>query len=383
MVRGFEVPRALPRRCVGSISESSLNARRCSSWAVWTLVGLVTLTLFGGCPFQMSPDAGVSSLSVRGANLVGFQTEAYTGPDNRLGESLGTFATDGGNWIAVTFWWFQDSVSASEITPDYSLYSITDAAIEAAVQAAQGQGLRVLLRPMLDTRGNGWRGEIQPSDAWFDSYRGYILAYANKADQWGVAAFSVGAELSATEPWEHDWRRLIDEVRDVYPGLVIYSAVHDAALRLGWWDAVDVIGIDEYAPVALFPGTDTIWMTLAWSFWLHQLELGVANRFPNRPVWLTEVGVRSARGAASQPWCWQDPCGGFVDARIVDLMEQANYYRAALHAVSARPWVEGLFWWSWDPDPGAPHIAGPDFSPQGKPAEDVIAAAWDPASESH
>lgn len=341
--------------------------------------------LCAGCPLEIcglddasshAASARPTDLAVRGANLVGFYSAAYVDTGNHLTVALDRFSEIGGNWLAVTFWWFQDSATATEIAPDHSLYTISDEAIQAAVRAAHEQGLQVLLRPMVDIRGGAWRGAIRPSEAWFDSYRRFILAYAQQAANWEVAAFSVGAELSETEGWQDQWRRLIADVRAIYSGPVVYSALHDAALRLDWWDAVDIIGVDEYSPVALLPSSNACTMAAGWTFWLEQLENGLVARFPGKPVWLTEVGVRSARGAASQPWCWQDPCGGFVDADIVDLAEQANYYEAVLLAASARTWLQGVFWWSWDPDPTAPYISGPDYSPQGKPAEDILVQYW-------
>ena len=54
----------------------------------------------------------------------------------------------------------------------------------------------------------------------------------------------------------------------------------------------------------------------------------------------------------------------------------ANYYRAALLATGRRPWLQGVFWWAWYADPDAPYIDDTDYTPQGKPAEDVLAEFW-------
>lgn len=340
-----------------------------------------TMWLAAGLPppsalYCAVPDEIPPRLPVRGVNLVGFQTGEYVGPDARLGESLGAFSALGGNWVAVNFWWFQDNATSAEITPDPALYTISDEAIVAAVQAAHDQGLNVLLRPVVDLRDGARRGTIQPSPAWFNAYGGFIQHFAALAEQWQVAAFSVGVELSATQPDEADWRQLIAAVRTTYSGALVYCANHDGVADLAWWDALDIIGVDAYYAVERRPDADAATMTCAWSYWLDRLERDTAARYPGKPVWLTEVGALAARGSARAPACYSGSCSGLVDVDTVDYAEQAHYYRAALLAAGQRPWLSGVFWWSWYPDPGAAYVRATDYSPQGKPAADVLREFW-------
>lgn len=329
------------------------------------------------CAWFCTPPSDVPrALVVRGANLVGFQTGEYVGPGAKVDQAVQTFSSLGGNWIAVNFWWFQDGPDSVEIQPDPGLYTVSNEAVAAAVCVAHQTGLNVVLRPMIDLRDGTWRGLIRPSRDWFDAYRMLILDYAQRAGQWNVEAFSVGVELAGTESAEAEWRRVVQAVRASYAGTVVYCANFDSAARLRWWDAVDVIGIDAYYAIALQPGADVHLMTCAWSYWLDLIEGQIVTAFPKKPVWLTEVGIRSVRGAARLPWCGEDPCFGLIDGNRVDLAEQANYYRATLLAAGGRRWLQGVFWWSWNVDPDAAYIGDTDYSPQGKPAEDVLAEFW-------
>jgi hypothetical protein len=315
-------------------------------------------------------------LAVRGANLIGFDSGEYVGPSAHVSETIDAFAAVGGNWIAVNFWWFQDHVSSAEIGPAPELYTISDAAIAATVEAAQARGLNVLLRPMVDLRDGPSRRFILPSPEWFESYRAFIVTYAQCAAEWSVAAYSIGAELALTEAWEPEWRGIVADVRAVYDGPLIYCASYDTASDMRWWDAVDGIGIDAYYAVAVLPDMDSQAMTCAWSYWLDRIERRIVVANPGKPIWLTEVGIRSARGAARLPWCYNDPCFSLVDSTALDELEQANYYRAVLLAAGERPWLEGIFWWAWNADPRAPYIGPADYTPQGKTAEAVLAEFW-------
>jgi hypothetical protein len=321
-----------------------------------------------------APPAATPTLSaVRGVNLIGFDAREYLGPDARVSQSVQEFADLGGNWLAIDFWWFQETPASVEITPAPELYTIPDEAIEVAVQAAHANRLSVVLRPMVDLPDGTSRRFIQPSTAWFASYRDFILRYADLAARWHLGAFSVGVELAATEGAEGGWRDLIDAVRVAYSGTLVYCATYDTASRLRWWDAVDVIGIDAYYSISPWLGADTS-DRCAWVYWLDVIHRHLAEVHPGQPVWLTEVGVRSARGAARLPWCFTDPCFGLVDGDAVDYAGQAEYYRALLQAADNRPWLQGIFWWAWNADPR--QLRPTDFTPQGKPAQDVLAQFW-------
>jgi len=317
-------------------------------------------------------------LPVRGVNLVAFRADEFVGSGAKIDDALRTFGGLGGNWVAVNFWWFQDRADSAEIAPDEGLYTISDEAIETAVRSAHTQGLNVLLRPMVDVRDATWRGEIRPSPAWFASYQAFLERYSGLATTWNVEAFSVGVELKASESHGPEWRALIAETRRSYDGQIVYCANFDSAAELAWWDAVDVIGIDAYYAVAPWSGADVRLMTCAWRYWLDQMEQTIGARFSDKPVWLTEVGARSARGAARLPWCSADVCFHLVQTQIVDVAEQANYYRATLLAVSERTWIDGVFWWCWYADPSAAYVRETDYTPQNKPAEDVLAEFWTP-----
>ena len=101
-------------------------------------------------------------------------------------------------------------------------------------------GMKVLLAPIVDIDhpvDKEWRGVIAPRDwnAWFDSYRAFLLHYARMAEELDVEFMSVGTELVSTERHTDQWRQNIQTVRKVYKGQLTYSANWDHYKEVEFW----------------------------------------------------------------------------------------------------------------------------------------------------
>jgi hypothetical protein len=70
--------------------------------------------------------------------------------------------------------------------------------------------------------------------------------------------------------------------------------------------------------------------------------------------------------AAIEPWVWPN------ERKEIQLSEevQALCYRAFFETAWQKPWMAGVFFWKWYPNA---HGRDPDFTPQGKAAEAVMA----------
>jgi hypothetical protein len=87
----------------------------------------------------------------------------------------------------------------------------------------------------------------------------------------------------------------------------------------------------------------------------------------HKPVVFTEVGYRSAADAAAEPWKWES-------SAEADFEAQANSYEALFRTFSGKRWLEGIYIWKWYPAPErSRRPLDRDFTPQGKPAEKVLA----------
>lgn len=334
---------------------------------LWIAAGVVVVFVL--CTGDTETGNRLSRKLQKGISYAAWSWGLYSLPQSDI--SLAHLADTGANWIALIVTCYQDNIGstaiyATEQTP-------TDMDLIHALNRAHSLGLKVMLKPHLDLwrDPSHWRGEIGLDfggekiwKEWFSSYRGFIEHYAALAEQNKADQLCVGTELAGTSHRASDWRDIVAIVRSHFSGPLVYAANHSGEeISLTWWDAVDLIGVDAYYPLASGTNPSRRDLMAAWKPRLEQLA-GLAAKWGKRII-LTEIGYRSLDGAASQPWNWQI-------SGEVDLGEQAACYEAVFEAFSPQPWFRGIFWWSWGPDPLEGGSADNGFSPHGKPAEEIL-----------
>jgi hypothetical protein len=301
----------------------------------------------------------------KGFTLGGWSRHDYEGPE--VAAQLRRLAEAGVEWVAFTPRWFQAERDATAIAP-HPAWSPSDDSLRSVIAAAQAVGLRVFLKPQLDLTGDGWRGEIAFSSeadwrAWFESYRTFLLHYAQLAAEQRAALLCVGVELDAARHREADWRAIVAAVRARYTGPLVYAASFGRERDIAWWDALDYAGVDAYFPVANSPEPSLVEIRAAWR--PHRASLRAWAARIEKPVLFTEVGYRSARNAGRQPGEWRL-------AQPPSPAQQERLYRAALESFWSEPWLSGFYWWGWRTEPPAVPETDIDYTPQGKPAWAVL-----------
>lgn len=293
-------------------------------------------------------------------------------------DSLRKLKEAGNEWVCLAFAVYQDHIHSTSIPFSYT-DSITDGDLACAIREARKLGLKICLKPTVNSRDGVWRAHIGfPSgdgdaapywDKWFASYTAFLVHYAELAAEWGCEMFCVGCEMINTEMETDRWRETIRRVRNAYPGLIVYNANHGKEDRVRWWDSVDIIGTSAYYPVGSAEDWSEETMVNNW--------LPVRNRLENlhrrygKSIMFMEIGCRSARGCSAMPW-------DFKHRELpVQQEEQANFYRSALRVFWQEPWFAGFFWWDWSVRLYALEEAPQDqgFDIYGKPAEQVL-RAW-------
>ncbi|MEK7329368.1 MAG: hypothetical protein AAB113_01060, partial [Candidatus Eisenbacteria bacterium] len=281
--------------------------------------------------------------------------------------SLARLAATGANTVAILVTAYQSDASASEIRTD-DPRTPTPTAVAQTVRAAAALGLDVLLKPHVDVDDGSWRGRIDPADPerWFASYAAFVREWAALAESSGVDAFVVGTELASTIRHETRWRETVRAARECFRGALIYAASWDEAAKVPFWDALDLVGVDFYFPVAGRRDAGRLELLAGWQPWLERLHL--LHRQTGRDILLTEIGYRSVDGAGMAPYA-------FGSGAALDLGEQADLYWAALQATGDQHWIRGLYWWNWPAD-GSGGPRNTDFTPADKPAAGELTAAW-------
>jgi len=290
-------------------------------------------------------------------------------------KELSTLLNNNINWISQTpFAWQRDAGSSSiriNTSSERIWWGESDDGISKTTELATKLGIKTILKPHIWVR-DGWPGDIaMKSDtawqSWFKNYEKFILHYARLAQKNKIEIFCIGTELQQTSKREKEWRSVIAKIRSIYSGKLIYAAnFHEEYEHIRFWDALDYIGVQAYFPLTKNQQAPINELVKNWNEPLAAIER-VHKRY-NKPVVFTEIGYRSDVDAAVEPWRWPQESSGIQ----ISNEAQANCYEAFFKAVWNKSWLAGVYFWKWYPH-GPRRMATLDFTPQGKPAEKVLA----------
>jgi len=306
----------------------------------------------------------------KGACFAGWQQELYS--SQGADESLEQLAAAGATHVAIVVTRYQENFDSTDIIQNESTPS--DESILHAAKKARATGLKVMIKPHIDVINIGpadnvcWRADIGfyddgDWDKWFKGYKYFILHYAELAAEAGADIFCVGTELSFAAQKTDRWIDLISEVRKVFPGKLVYAANWDNYRNIGFWDALDYAGIDAYFPLSYRKNPSVTELVLGWEKWKNDLRN--FYRAIKKPIIFTEIGYASTPDAAMTPWK-----GG--ETGNPDLEIQKRCYEAFFHTMWGCPWLKGAYFWRWAPSPYAGGENNRQFTPQNKPALEVL-----------
>ena len=290
---------------------------------------------------------------------------------NASDESLKALAKTGTKWVSIVATWYQEACDTTKIFSNNKTPS--DSSVIHAIKTIHSLGMKAMLKPhldLLDTSGGSWRGEIACApgnwDAWFESYRDFVLHYAKMAQEHNVEIFCIGTELTSVATIkEQMWKeKIIAPVREAYKGPLTYAANwNEEFSQVKFWDVLDYVGIDAYFPLSEKARPTLEEIKKGWEPWIKEIE--EFQKTVNKPIIFPEVGYCSAEGAAKKPW--EEIAKGEVDLAL-----QADCYQALYETFWDKSWFYGMYWWKWGTDVrfGGPGNRG--FSLQNKPAEGVV-----------
>jgi hypothetical protein len=241
-----------------------------------------------------------------------------------------------------------------------------------AVPYTTGAGLKIFWNPHLAHWGTfEWRGAIEfgeDREAWkrfFTDYEAFIVAQARFAEEKKIPLLSVGIEYERTMAFEAEWRRIISSVRKVYRGQITYAANWDGVDRVPFWDAVDLIGVQAYFPLADGAAPTDRQLDDGWKRVWEKLER-LSKHHGGKKILFTEIGYARSKRAAVEPWV--PDVDGSPDAIAVRtrLLDRA-------FAKLDHPLLAGAFWWKWIP---GRNPFDRDFSMRDQEAIRALGAHW-------
>lgn len=330
---------------------------------------LLTTLLVVGCASPDEPSNEATRTTP--PPLAGMTYTSFDSAGFRIGKAAGAMeelvTQTAATWINICCTEYWDP-SAQTIAPSATGTS-TQADLALAITEAQTRGLKVMLTPHVDVVDGSWRAGIEPTPAWFSAYLRMIVSYADVAERMHCNMLCIGTEfVRATQPaYTQQWMTMIDSIRMHYHGALTYAAnwngyaavgvVADEYAQIGFWSALDYIGIDWYAPVQDFAARRASIKALS-----SQLHL---------PVVITESGCPSVAGAQDRPW---DYASLITTGAVEDQAAQQQYYDAVIDAFGKATWCEGIFWWNWESIPTAlEHL---QYTPRRKKAAASVRAFY-------
>ena len=301
---------------------------------------------------------------------VALQIHSFGSAVPRHRRAIDEIAALGADTLLIAAAAYQDHAASNDLALDAKRTGTPEEWAEIFAAARQG-GLRIILMPIIlldNPRGNEWRGVIRPDnwDVWFDRYRIILTYFARLAAQHKVEVLMVGSELVSTEVHTDRWKRVIREVRAIYPppGKLAYSANWDHYRNIEYWDDVDLIGMTTYYKLADQPGPTLDALEQAWKpirndILAWQQKIG-------KPILFTEVGWASQEGCSVEAWNYYR----HDKATAAGLEEQKRCYQAFTNSWRNVDGVGGVIWWEWTSGQGGHQDFG--YTPKAKPAERVL-----------
>jgi hypothetical protein len=280
----------------------------------------------------------------------------------------------------------------------------SDADVAEAMGEATKLGLSVMLKPTIDFL-SGASGQSNPMNgnypagtprtlynptsvsSFFASYQQIIVEEAKVAQANGASIFCIGCELDQlTGPsYESYWTSIISAVRAVYGGKLTYAALWNddvspwvgagsnlpagtgnLTTQVSFWNQLDYVGIDEYAPIsdlaaptlsqliagwtAIPTDKETLSVTGNQSLISYYESVAAAT---GKPLLFTEIGYGDSSDAAIDP---ADPGyaqNGSADNATADPTLQASLYQAFFEAwgQNGDGALAGAYLWNWHPSP--------------------------------
>ncbi len=347
------------------------------------LIYSLLLTTLACISSAESPEPAVAANAPR-SMVRGMTLDAVEKPS---GEVLAHLAGLGVDHIVLIPFGFQETRDDANLrfNPEPGWYTEgADAARELAT-LGDSLGFEIILKPQiwLGHDDGDWSGTIGfDSDAdwqsWEANYQIFILHHARIAEEIGSPLFVVGTELgNAVRERPEFWRALIAEIRTVYSGPLTYASNwHEDYEHVAFWDALDFVGVQAYFPLAdsATPDHSAEALLAAWA--PHKAALRSVAERTGKPILFTEIGYRSVRYAAAEPWKWPER----GEAASSDTNLQQLLYSSFFETFWEEDWFAGALVWKWSLRPESRwrnwrEAETTGFSPEGKPAADVL-SVW-------
>ena len=250
-------------------------------------------------------------------------------------------------------------------------YGETKVGAKQYIENLHKNNIQVMLKPQIWI----WRGEytgylkMTSEEDWKtleDTYRDFILDFAEVAQESKVEIFCIGTELEQFIIHRPEyWNQLTSEIKSIYSGKLTYAANWDEYKRVPFWKQLDYIGIDAYFPISESKTPSIEDSRKGWQPWKKEM-IEVSTK-ANKKILFTEFGYRSMNHSGKEPW------ESDYTITNINLEAQNNLTIALFEEFWSEEWFAGGYLWKWFINHN--EVGGVEdnqFTPQNKPVENII-----------
>lgn len=286
-------------------------------------------------------------------------------------QALQHLTTMGANAVAIVPYSFlRNAKRAAHIPVVRHTGSENDESVIQSAESAQALGLNVMMKPQIWLGGGQWPGDIEMSSEqewsdFFHCYNHWIVHYAVLAELYGWESLCIGTEMVRTTlKREADWRRIIQNIRQVYSGQLTYAANWGEEFeKTKIWDELDFIGLNCYYPLSQKDEPSIRDLRRGFAKVMDKIER-VHTRF-QKPIVFTEIGFPNIEAPWKKP---HQDWGDFTPNEE----HQRKCYEVVFEAIQDKEWCAGILWWKYPSDLQHRPRRSTGFSPHGKAAEATV-----------
>jgi hypothetical protein len=319
---------------------------------------------------------------MRGYTIFPTSPDSYS--DDDFHQTVDNLKSMGADTVSLIVPWYQENVNSN--TQHRGWNTASDEALKDGMQYINNKGLKVSLLVHADVDDGTWRAKINPSDRdqWFDSMGNIIKKYAKDfAALYDATLFSVGTEMhhtvsneynsdNASRPGKYRWEDIINDVKAEYTGTVTYSAQHSGGMSAvlennDLISKLDAVGFSAYWAMDDPQTKEDI--KKGWEKIERENIKPVREKY-NKDILFMEGGYRPCSWALNRPWDNWSGCSYDGEA-------QARAYEGLLEFLKDKAYFKGApSLWAFENDPHAGGTGNIQYTPWGKPAEEVIRNYW-------
>lgn len=280
------------------------------------------------------------------------------------------------NWVTLMPYGFIGNDGVVNYNSKWQWWGEKEEGLRKTIDLCKRAGLKIMVKPqiwMMDAYTGDFKLNSEEDWTKFEaSYQKFILDFLAVATTLNVELFCIGTEWREfVKARPLFWQKMIRKIREKYKGKLIYAANWDDYTAVPFWNELDFIGVNGYFPISVNKKPSLNELVKGWEYQANDLEKFSTQK--ERKILFTEIGYRSMDGATISPWEHNSKANYASDI-------QSHAYQALFRVIWDKDWFAGMFIWKWYHNHAERGGKGDiDFTPQNKPAAEIIESFWSTA----